>query len=218
MRGADGQEGHVELSYAQAAELYARAEARAALLRAAAAPERLRPRRRRAPARWRLAVPALAVVLASGVAVWTRAGSPPRTATDTLDAFTMGPTVARPQPSVGRTGTVAQLAPLLGFQVLLPHTRLANPRLLSGAWAGPMAGVDGGATVDGIALDFPASRLRVVEMPWAPPAEIGIPAPPPMPGGRPGRSAIVDGVLVRVVGLSGHHTAAQFDAVLRSLR
>lgn len=211
-------DGRMELTYQQAAELYARAEQRAALLRAAVAPNPPFTRRRRLPV-WKLALPSAAVALAAGVLVWAQAGGPAAAGPASLDAFTMGPTIARPQASVGRSGPVYALAPTLGFQVLLPHTTLANPRLLSGAWAGQMAtGDDSGPSINGIVLEFPSTGLRVTEFPWTASAGSTLRHTGRVPGGYTVRSAIRGTLLVRIVGVSGWYTQRQLETVLRSLR
>jgi hypothetical protein len=217
MPAADrGREGSVKLTYAQAAEIYARAEQRAALLRATAAPPKAVRSRRRG---WKVALPALAVAaVLVGVAFWAHESSPSG-GNQSFDALAMVPTVVRPQPAVGRVGTVDQLAPTLGFTVLLPHTPLANPRLLYGAWSGELGSTLGGVTpTDGIVLDFRSTGLRVIEVPDRASPELGLDESVPAPGGMAVRSAIVRGLIVRVVALSGHPSAAALAAVLRSLR
>jgi hypothetical protein len=76
------------------------------------------------------------------------------------------------------------------------------------------SGAAGGSLISGIALEFPATGIRIVEMPWAPSSG----STPAASSGYTVRSAVAGGLLVRVVSLPGSHTRRQYESVLRSLR
>ena len=185
-----------ELTYAEAELLYSDLERRAALVRGP------RPARHRRGRRMRVVAPGLALAaLVAASAWWATGATSPSPAAYGLGPS--GPVYASAEAAAGRVGTPEQLASTLGFTPLVP--RFAAPVQ---AWSGPVVRSAGGWQ-QGLVLAYPASGLRVVELP----AGATVPSSP-----YPVRSGIFGGVLVRVVDLSGRRTPEQLEAVLRSLR
>ena len=187
-----------ELTYAEAELLYGDLKRRAALVRAPRPDRRRRVRRTRVVAS---GLTALAAVVAAS-AWWAIGAASPSPAVYRLGPS--GPVYTSRRAAAGRFGNSRQLASELGFVPLIPRLSATAQ-----AWSGPVAQLPGGWQ-QGLVFAYPASGLRVVE----------VPAGTVIPGGSPYpvRSAVFGGVLVRVVDLSGRRTPAQLAAVLRSLR